>query len=220
MFLTRMPLNPSRRGTRHLLSSPQRMHAAVLAGFHPDAQGSEEGRVLWRLDQASSHDLALWVSSPTRPDFCGLQEQAGWPHFEDPWRTASLEPLFHRLEIGQRWAFRLTANPVINRRGDNRTSKRLGMSVPQQLEWLVNRSEANGFSLPTGTHGDLDTVVRQRRDVRFSRQRPTPMTVTLSTATFEGRLEVRDPSALRRALTQGIGKAKGYGCGLMTLANP
>lgn len=38
------------------------------------------------------------------------------------------------------------------------------------------------------------------------------------TVTFDGRLEVTDPAALRRTLTQGIGKAKAYGCGLITLA--
>lgn len=38
------------------------------------------------------------------------------------------------------------------------------------------------------------------------------------TVTFDGRLEVTDPAALRRTLTLGLGKAKAYGCGLMTLA--
>ncbi len=42
--------------------------------------------------------------------------------------------------------------------------------------------------------------------------------VPLVTVTFDGRLEVTDPVALRRTLTMGLGKAKAYGCGLMTLA--
>ncbi len=39
-------------------------------------------------------------------------------------------------------------------------------------------------------------------------------------ATYEGMLEVADVEKLKKVLTQGIGKAKGYGCGLLTLANP
>jgi CRISPR system Cascade subunit CasE len=35
---------------------------------------------------------------------------------------------------------------------------------------------------------------------------------------FEGRLLITDPDALRAALVTGIGPAKGYGCGLLTLA--
>jgi CRISPR system Cascade subunit CasE len=40
----------------------------------------------------------------------------------------------------------------------------------------------------------------------------------LSTAVFEGQLEITDTEAMRRSLTGGIGPAKGYGCGLLTLA--
>nr|WP_223186704.1 type I-E CRISPR-associated protein Cas6/Cse3/CasE [Streptomyces sp. CBMA29] len=43
-------------------------------------------------------------------------------------------------------------------------------------------------------------------------------TVSLTSVTYDGRLTVTDPEALRRTLTQGLGKAKAYGCGLMTLA--
>ncbi|MQS10215.1 type I-E CRISPR-associated protein Cas6/Cse3/CasE [Streptomyces alkaliphilus] len=42
--------------------------------------------------------------------------------------------------------------------------------------------------------------------------------VTMVTATFDGRLEVTDPDALRRTLTLGLGRGRAYGCGLMTLA--
>ncbi|MFG7941943.1 type I-E CRISPR-associated protein Cas6/Cse3/CasE [Streptomyces sp. NHF165] len=46
----------------------------------------------------------------------------------------------------------------------------------------------------------------ERSDVRFTR------------ATFDGRLRITDLAAFRRTLVQGLGKAKAYGCGLMTLA--
>ncbi|MDQ0745874.1 hypothetical protein QF034_000105 [Streptomyces africanus] len=48
--------------------------------------------------------------------------------------------------------------------------------------------------------------------------RPDGPRVTLSTATFEGRLRVTDPDTLRASLLGGIGPAKGYGQGLLTLA--
>jgi len=43
--------------------------------------------------------------------------------------------------------------------------------------------------------------------------------VRLTSVTYDGRLRVTDPDALRRTLTGGLGKAKAYGCGLMTLAS-
>ena len=44
-------------------------------------------------------------------------------------------------------------------------------------------------------------------------------TVTISKVTYEGLLEVRQADALRSVLTDGIGRAKAYGCGLLTLAS-
>ncbi|WP_258184643.1 MULTISPECIES: type I-E CRISPR-associated protein Cas6/Cse3/CasE [unclassified Bifidobacterium] len=41
--------------------------------------------------------------------------------------------------------------------------------------------------------------------------------MTLASATFDGVLVVDDPDLLRHALVEGIGRAKGYGFGLMTL---
>ncbi len=42
--------------------------------------------------------------------------------------------------------------------------------------------------------------------------------VTLTTVTYDGILQITDADAFRRALTNGIGHAKAYGCGLLTLA--
>jgi CRISPR system Cascade subunit CasE len=61
----------------------------------------------------------------------------------------------------------------------------------------------------------MAVVVRDRRTLRFRRGQQT---VTLRVATFDGRFRVVDPTALRAALVNGIGRAKAYGCGLMTLA--
>ena len=44
--------------------------------------------------------------------------------------------------------------------------------------------------------------------------------VTFRQATFDGVLRVDDPTLLRDSLVSGIGRAKGYGCGLLTLAPP
>ncbi|WP_207954461.1 type I-E CRISPR-associated protein Cas6/Cse3/CasE [Saccharopolyspora elongata] len=51
----------------------------------------------------------------------------------------------------------------------------------------------------------------------FSKNRGKPP-VVLHTATFEGHLRVTDPQLLTQHLLAGIGPAKAYGCGLLTLA--
>ena len=50
MFLTRIYLNPYRRGARNLMRSRQTMHAAVLNCFPPGSlDDAAAPRVLWRL---------------------------------------------------------------------------------------------------------------------------------------------------------------------------
>lgn len=224
MFLSRVPLNPARTGTRKFLTSPQVTHAAVLAAFPPDRfaePANAPGRLLWRIDRRDL-DIDLYVVSPTEPDFTHIVEQAGWPT-TTAWTTRKYTPLLDRLTVEQQWHFRLTANPVrasVDRteNGPLTRGKLVGLNVTEQMRWLQDKSEPNGFTLGVCRSADEeipDVVITERSTRRFRRGSAT---VTLSTATYEGVLVVSDPEKLRSALVKGIGRAKGYGCGLLTLA--
>lgn len=218
MFLSEIRLNPTRVTTRRLVGSPQVTHALVMGSCN--ATG-DPGRVLWRLDRHSAHELLLYVVSPAAPDFTGLVEQVGWP--ADPsWRTASYAPLLDGLRVGQEWIFRLTANPsrtesvgVPGRRGQLRPLR----TAEQQLAWLTQRTKTMGVDFPINQLGMPQVEIRAREQLAFRRNvAGGGGIVRLTTATFEGRLRVREPQSLRSVLVHGLGRAKGYGCGLMTLA--
>ncbi|MFD9540847.1 type I-E CRISPR-associated protein Cas6/Cse3/CasE [Streptomyces sp. NPDC060022] len=219
---------------------------ALLPTDPPPSDGS---RVLWRLDHTARAEVMLYVVSPDRPDMTHLVEQAGWPaaasHSAPGWESRPYGPFLDRLTAGDQWAFRLTANPVHHiRRKDNEPTKRTAHITPaHQMGWLLQRQEQCGFRvlekpdgrrlLPSGTthtgqphHGDrYELTVRDKRALSFDKARgvtavPRKAPVNLVTVTFDGRLEVADPELLRRTLRQGLGKAKAYGCGLLTLAPP
>lgn len=216
-YLSRVELNPRRRAGRSLLGSPQAMHAAVLAAFPGRLADRTEQRVLWRLDPAPGA-VHLFVVSPEQPDFTHIIEQAGWPTLPS-WQTREYGSFLDRLAAGQSWMFRLTANPTRSRRPeDGRRSQRYGhVTVTQQQEWLLRRCIKAGFDVvsPAGPSSADGAVVRERTAQQFRRGDGT---VTLATATFEGRLVVVDAKALRTTLIAGLGPAKAYGCGLLTLA--
>ncbi|MEA5052737.1 MAG: type I-E CRISPR-associated protein Cas6/Cse3/CasE [Propionicimonas sp.] len=226
MYLTQMPLNPQRRSTHDLIVSPQRLHAAILAGFLPGVSG--RSRVLWRLDTDGPHELNLYVVSAEIPSFDALAEQAGWTS-TPVWRTAEYGPFLDRLRVGQRWVFRLVANPVRNVR-DAPTGDATGSALPRgrrvplikeadQREWLLSRSEGLGFRVVDGASGGANLSVTHGRRRRFDRRKEDETwLVTLQTAQFDGVLEVTDVEALQETLCRGVGSGKGYGCGLMTLA--
>lgn len=220
MYLTRMRLNPTRRQTRRALASPQVMHAIVLGSIPPGAD-PEQGRVLWRVDQNSTHEVELYVVSPQRPDLTGAVEQLGWPTGA-MWDTAPYRPFLDRLSSGDTWAFRLTANPV---RIVAQDGKR-GRVVPhrtqeQQRQWLLDNAAKHGFEVQSSAQEEPDVVVRRRGTDSFSRQMEEPSRrdrVQLTRVMYDGRLRITDADRLRHSLTHGIGRGKGYGCGLLTLA--
>lgn len=218
MYLTKMPLNGRRRGAAKLLSSPQAMHAAVQSAFPPGALESSGGRALWRVDRSGAHEISLYLVSPVEPDLSHLVEQAGWQTGE-MWQTRDYRPLLTRLKSGQRWAFRLTANPTFRgyKAGRNwsDTKPLAHVTVKQQQGWLLDRVEAAGFRVPDGPHEEAALQVVDRSMLRFVKGGNR---VVVSSVTFEGILEISDADALVHTLTHGLGRAKAYGCGLLTLA--
>lgn len=161
------------------------------------------------------------------------------------WQTRPYTPLLDRLTTGQHWSFRLTANPVhtIRRTKDEPRKITAHLTPVHQKGWLLDeqRQQRCGFRilekpsearlLPNGTthkgrphSGDrYELAVTDTRTLSFAKSRETNDShrgkpVTVVTATFDGHLQVTDPEALRRTLTQGLGKARAYGCGLLTLA--
>lgn len=218
MYLTRFRINTARRGAHKLLSSPQAMHAALLSAFaEPASGGGGRPRLLWRVD-GSAHQRTLYLVSPTEPDLTHLVEQAGWPTTET-WDTRKYADFLSSLGTGERWAFRLTANPVRDGRVRHRSdTRRLGhVTVEQQREWLLTRAARAGFRVTTTAAGEPDLVIHGRQTLSFQRGAGR---VTLRVATYDGHLEIVDADALRNTLTCGIGHAKAYGCGLLTLASP
>lgn len=228
MYLGRCELNPNRRGAKKLLGSPQAMHAAVLSCF-PKSKVSEAGRVLWRIDRTDS-GVFVYIVAGLAPDWSSLEEQGGWPHSSTS-AVKNYQPFLDSLENGQRYSFRLTANPTHSARTrPDGQLKRLGhVTVSHQEKWLLKKAPANGFEIPTFmTSDDPETdpesafQVTRRQVLSFSRQDHEGRRgrVTLTQAEYEGVLVVTDKDLLINALKAGIGRAKGYGCGLLTLAAP
>lgn len=135
------------------------------------------------------------------------------------------------LSVGDRLAFRLRANPTVDRRsGPGSQSRRSDVLMHAKsafpagqrgtrecadaveaaaVEWLATRAATHGFSVPvhpiTGAY--RQHVIRKKNQPRAS--------VRFSSLDYEGQLEVADPARFLETLAAGIGRAKAFGCGLM-----
>lgn len=221
-YISHIALNTSRRETRRLLGNPQAMHAKVMKSFFPDdLEQDGANRVLWRVDSTRERD-DLYIVSAARPDLTGFVEDAGWPTLAT-WQTREYGQRLNSLTKGQQWGFRLVANPTYYQSQENGRSKRLAHSTPQhQIQWLLGKAEDHGFQiadLEVLTEGGSELVpnvqTSRERNWKFPR---AGKTVTVKSVQFDGVLTVTDPGAFSKALMGGIGAAKAYGCGLMTIA--
>ena len=147
------------------------------------------------------------------------------------WEIGS-KPYAPVLHQGMHLSFVLRANPIRSRRDDQGKQHRhdvvmemktaLRSSKPRDqwpaeyliiqeagLAWLTNQGRTKGFSLQDGAVS-VDGYT-QHRFVKPKRKQ----IVQISTLDFSGLLTVTDPEQFTNALFNGIGPAKGFGCGLM-----
>jgi len=183
----------------------------IAASFPNPVDDMPAKRHLWRVDRLK-HSLFILVMSPDKPDFTHLIEQIGWPASEQKWKTTQYDSFLTNLQQGQQWQFRLQANPTFSKMNTESPNARGKITpclrIDDQKQWFEAKMTKYGVIL--GGYEVSNREVRQ-----FARDGKT---ITLSIATFEGNLTVANPDLLREALTNGIGRAKAYGCGLLTLA--
>lgn len=231
-YLSRVWLNPLRSGAQRLARNPQTMHATLLGGI---SRQPVTERVLWRLEQRP-HRLAVLVLSETAPSWEHLVEQAGWPSSDEPQALVKpYEPLLDQVSRGREFAFLLRANPAASTKTPDapsvRQKERLAeprsrgirvahRTAEHQLTWLTDRVGTWGFSIPDSAAGAPAVRVAARDRLVFRKRQGDGAPVTLQTATWDGLLRVEDPDLARRTLLAGVGPAKAYGLGLLTLAAP
>jgi len=210
MFLSRVEFEPSKPD----IHRPWKIHGAIEDASPRPADGSERGRRLWRIDYLNGLPVLLIVSEEL-PDLAAMQLQFGMAGKKP--ETREYGPFLARIEAGQRWAFRLTANPVKSEftkdaDGNVKRGTVRGLTTSGQKPWLMERAEGLGFKLEPGSFDVMSD------EMLMFRKGNSTKTVSIRSVTFEGVLTVTDADKLRDALKNGIGRGKAYGCGLMTLA--
>lgn len=210
MYLSRVELDLTRRAAMQALVAPQKLHGAVESAF-----AGERRRRLWRLDRLGGK-LYLLLLSEDQPDLAGIAAQFGPADGGGLAETRDYAPLLQRITPGSVWQFRLTANPTKScpdhKAAQSRGTVRAHCTVEYQRQWLLQRAEKHGFALTP----DSFTVTASRW-LQFAKGGDRRHPVTLLSVTYEGVLQVTDPQMFCQLLTEGIGRGKAYGLGLMTV---
>lgn len=222
LFLSRLRLNLRDRNVMTDLGNAHGLHQRVMSLFPEVADGGRAALgVLFRVEDVGDRPLDLLVQSRCSPNFHGLPD--GYLRAEpDSSSVTRLEPLLDSIQAGMPLRFRLRANatkkiPAVTAVG---TQRKNGTRVPlkseeELLHWLLRQGERWGFE-PSGSPGARSIrVTLESTRVGLKRGHGK---LTLASTLFEGMLVARDPEGLRAAILAGLGPAKAYGFGLLSVA--
>ncbi|MBN1595021.1 type I-E CRISPR-associated protein Cas6/Cse3/CasE [candidate division FCPU426 bacterium] len=220
MFLHRIILDPRCKEVRRDLADPYQLHSTLCRAFSTPDTKCSEGEFLWRLEPEKNSDgmPRILVQSRKRADWKGIGVQ-GWLAKADPAIDLGERLKLDSLKVGQRYRFRLRANPCISRKG-----KRLGLlKLPEQEAWIARKGQQHGFSLPQFSSFDLSEASQPRIDVRVSQEQmiqgeqQSGNLIKLLSVLFDGVLTVTEPDKFINTLQTGIGHGKAMGLGLLSV---
>jgi len=226
MQLSRLLLNPRSNDVRRDIANVHNMHRRVLSAF-PDQRLEAPRRhfqVLYRLEIAPDGIPSLLVQSEPTPLWEGLPHDYLLPSYDANPAVRPLGPLLDVVEPGATFRFRLRANPTKRlRTGTTVPGKRVELNGQDALmSWLERKAAAAGFEparKPASTAESISwassVTIFEESKVRGGR---AGASITLGSALFEGQLRVTAPDAFKTALKGGIGTAKSYGFGLLSIA--
>ncbi|WP_086708776.1 type I-E CRISPR-associated protein Cas6/Cse3/CasE [Streptomyces antimycoticus] len=209
LWLTRIIPDLRSRQARRDLASAVGMHHRVMQLF-PDT-AVEQARaalgVLFRIEDGPQGPHIL-IQSRMRPEETALPAGYG--------TTAAkpLTPLLEGLRSGRPVRYRIAASAVRKPGKTTRTVYNLKPVVPltgtAADDWWIRQAQQSGLTIHTVRSAPLDAArgehAKGKHRICHARTR------------FDGTATVTDPGLLQRRLTEGIGRGKAYGCGLLTLA--
>jgi CRISPR system Cascade subunit CasE len=221
MHLSRLVLNPDDPRVRKDLASLYELHrtlANVFPGKRAENEGPNESRallhgLLFRLEPPSASSPVVLVQSVTVPDWSVLPRSYVL-------RVNGPKEVRLALREGQHLRFRLVANPVRRVRVAGKENRRRLPLVfdrhPEKdgyLDWLGRQAKEAGFVVLDVEDAPFRLAPKQHLGRQVSKSRLPHFGVR-----FEGVLRVTAPAKLVEAVRRGIGPAKAFGFGLLSLA--
>ena len=216
MYLSRLILNPRSRRVQKEIADRYQLHRSLMTAF-PDDLGDDQERLLFRIEKSEyGRALSLLVQSWTMPHWTWLAEPGARGYLLP---VSEPNPAVKQFELNlaprQRLAFRLRANPTMRRRCSDGERRRVGLyGEEQQIDWLHRKAERSGFEVLSARSSAQTTV--SGCVYRNGRKHE----LTLFSVQFDGLLEVENPDQLEETVRGGVGSAKAFGFGLLSLAPP
>jgi CRISPR system Cascade subunit CasE len=199
MYLSQLLVNPRSRDARVDLGDRYELHRTLMKAFPEDLPADE--RILYRVeDNRNLPVVSILVQSRYLPVWDAAERMRRGGYLMDVPQVRQIVP---SVDQGQRLAFRLQANPTVKRDG-----KRHALYGDTELfDWLLRKGDQHGFRCDP-----LDVQIAKLGKKYGKRRQAIWQAVQ-----FDGALTVTSAESFTAALVNGIGSAKAFGFGLLSM---
>ncbi|MDT3741233.1 MAG: type I-E CRISPR-associated protein Cas6/Cse3/CasE [Candidatus Kapabacteria bacterium] len=211
MNLSKLTLNLKNRQVRNEINSPYELHRTLTKAFVLNGV-LEENRILFRIESAkkmgfSAGKEVLVQSRTVEPDWRNLSIPDDY--FLSPPQTKQID--LTKLDSGF-YQFKLIANPTVKKNG-----RRVGLySEDEHNEWLKRKGTQHGFEPVYINCSDFEIGSKTKTEDPKNELKKSD--IYHIGVTFEGILKIIDSGKVISSLHSGIGSAKAFGFGLLTIA--
>lgn len=218
------PYKPGRFPEDHYLADKKKLEMPenILKQVH--SQRDSQNGFLFRIDPLPAGRAVIIVQSAIEPDWDYAFRNAMHLLAAPP----QIKPYDPHFQDRQLLIFRLLANPTRKRDKENRPEGRnnWGRRVPvlrNEIEaWLTARAGRYGFSVESFDNvqtGYITAFKNKNDDSQITDEETEGRLKRFFYARYEGKLRVNAPDSFRNAIIQGIGPAKGFGFGLLSVVS-
>ncbi|MFE0463866.1 type I-E CRISPR-associated protein Cas6/Cse3/CasE [Kitasatospora sp. NPDC058965] len=205
--LARIRLNTASREVQRDLRDATQLHRTLMR-LVPDDLGAtprHDTGLLYRVEQ-NARDTTILVQATCQLAPERLSNSYGQVDIKD------LEPMLRAMRANLAVRYRIVLNPVKRERlpldKKNQRGKVIPLSGAEADQWWARRATEAGLHLRTLQATPLNSPMPRREAPRIRH----------SLIRYDGTATVTDPKMLTLSLLAGIGRAKSYGAGLLSLA--
>jgi CRISPR system Cascade subunit CasE len=195
----------------------------VLVGKHGRFDPYEVHLTLWRLfpeEPAAKRDFLFRVGESDYSGTVVLMQSNRQPEAPSGSATRILACKEYRpvLTRGQRLQFLVVANPIKMINDENDRKDTHGETKKCRVPLIREEEQRAWVERKLHEAAQIETVVLDHGSPLQFRKAKEDRTGKIQTVTFKGILQVQDIGIMARVLETGIGPAKAFGCGMISLA--
>lgn len=200
MYLSKVILNPNDKGIVWNLTNSNYMHKKVMSAFLDDIEHRRDARkqlgILFRLD-INPHEIILYVQSKVEPNWFGKT----WVLNA---KVKCLDSIVETFKVGRVLNFNLKCTPYYT--GEDNKLHSFN-SENEKIVWMQKKEKYNGFKLLTCESRRLDERINNIGGNDIS----------LYVTELSGVLEITDVEKFIKFYSDGVGRQKAYGMGMLML---